>query len=507
MVILFETRRRILAAAIAVAISGTLVPALASAEPAIAWAACTDAPQDDCGQLAVPLDYDQPAAGSIGLALERRKATDQTHKIGTLFLEPGGPGVSGRAAVRQAAGVFGSDVLARFDIVGFDPRGVSQSSPVQCFDTNEEFAAVLGSFVDVPLSKAEVDTDLADAKKYGEACGRHAGSIINHMSSLNVAKDLDRMRQAVGDSKLTYVGFSYGTLIGATYANLYPNKVRALVLDGPVDPAERTNQRIANKIVRAEGSDNSLNAFLTACQKAGTACPFFGGPLTAQQKFVKLRDRFRAGPVGTVTISDFTDNLIAALYYAAKLAPMAAQLQQLYDQAFGISVDKKSAAHEPWSGPHVDGAGYSFNTTDSYYSVNCVDGPMPRDQRLYPGLENRFEQAAPTFGRAELTNDLACPTWPVTTDERYAGPWNRWTSVPTLVIGQTHDPYTPYPMAQAMARELGNARLLTIDGYGHTSTGGVSACASGKRDAYLLTQKVPAATQCAQNPIFPDPAS
>jgi pimeloyl-ACP methyl ester carboxylesterase len=486
-------------------IGGTFVPAPAMGSQAIDWTACTDAPQDDCGQLTVPLGYDQPSIGTIGLALERRKATDQAHKIGTIFLEPGGPGVSGRSAPRQAATVFGSDVLARFDIVGFDPRGVSESAPIQCFDTNEQFSAVLGTFVDVPVSQAEVDTDLADAKKYGAACEQHAGPIINHVSSLDVAKDLDQMRQAVGDRQLTYVGYSYGTLIGATYANLYPANVRALVLDGPVDPAQRTNQRIANKVVRAEGSDNSLNAFLTACQNAGTACPFFGGPLTAPQKFAKLRDRLRTGPIGTVTISDFTDSLIAALYYAAKLAPMATQLQQLYDQAFGATTVKKSAAHNSWSGPYLDAAGYSFNSTDSYYAVNCVDGPMPRDQRLYPGLETRFEQAAPTFGRAELTNDLACPTWPVVTNERYAGPWNRWTSLPALVIGQTHDPYTPYPMAQAMTRELGNARLLTIDGFGHTSNGGVSPCASTVRDAYVLTQQIPAAgTRCAQDtPLFP----
>ncbi|WP_163509092.1 alpha/beta fold hydrolase [Fodinicola acaciae] len=188
----------------------------------------------------------------------------------------------------------------------------------------------------MPLSSGDIADTLAATRKYTSSCGKNAGPVVGHMTTLNVATDLDLMRQAVGDRKLSYVGFSYGTLIGATYTNLFPDKVRALALDGPVDADRRTNDRIANKLDRANGFETALNGMLSACQAAGTACPLFGGSLTARQKFDRLRERLRGGPLPTggtsvVTISSFTNGVISALYSLDRLKPLTAELRRVYD--------------------------------------------------------------------------------------------------------------------------------------------------------------------------------
>jgi pimeloyl-ACP methyl ester carboxylesterase len=510
---------------------GALVPSAVSAAPAapsIAWAPCADAPQVDCGTLSVPLDYRKPGGPTIKLALERRKADDQAHKIGSLFVNPGGPGGSGRTYGRNAERVFGKSVVSRFDVIGFDPRGIGLSTPLQCVPTDAEWEALLGAVPSVPISNGEVSDTLANFKKYTSACAKNAGPLINHMSTLNVVKDLDLMRQAVGDPKLSYVGFSYGTLIGATYVNVFPNKVRAVVLDGPVDANRRTNDRISNKLDRAGGFETALSGFLTACQAAGPACAFFGGSTTPRQKFDQLRERLRTGPLstggtGVVTISSFTDGIGTALYRLDRLAPLATELKRVYTAAFGSAAAKQSAAPTPLMmlgqrrvGPSTDARpgiepkaaaadAYSYNGVDTLFAVNCVDAPMPRDPKKYPAIADAYERVHRTFGRTELFGEMACATWPKTGDERYAGPWNKPTSAPVLVIGQTYDPATPYSMATQLTFELANAQLLTIDGFGHCSQ--ASVCSATARADYLLTgQLPPPGSRCSQDKV-PFPAT
>lgn len=514
----------------ALVIAGVGVPYAAGAAPAaptISWAPCADAPQVDCGVMNVPLDYQRPNGKTIKLALERRKADDQAHKVGSLFVNPGGPGGSGRAYGRNAERVFGKDVVAKFDVIGFDPRGISQSTGLQCFATDAEWEAVLAAVPSVPLSAGEISDTLAANRKYTQACGKNAGPLIQHMSTLNVIKDLDLMRQAVGDPKLNFVGFSYGTLIGATYANVFPNKVRAVILDGPVDADRRTNDRIPNKLDRAGGFETALAGMLTSCQTSATACPLYGGSLTPRQKFDRLRERLRTGPLptggtGVVTISSFTDAVGSALYRLDRLKPLTTELKRVYDIAFGSAAAKRSAQAKPLSiltqrrvGPSLDqapgplaatGDAYSYNGTDSYFGVNCLDAPQPRDQKAYPGIAAAFETAHRTFGRSEVFGDLACATWPASTKDRYAGPWNKKTSAPVLVIGQTFDPATPYSMATHLAFELGNAQLLSIDGFGHCSQ--ASVCSANARAKYLLTQQLPdPGARCGQDTVPFPPAT
>ncbi len=322
--------------------------AATAAAPAVAWAPCAGFAGFDCATYDVPLDYDQPGLGTVRLALNRRPADDQANKIGSLFLNPGGPGGAGLGFARAASQVlFNDEIRAKFDIVGFDPRGVGQSTPVQCFATDEEFLAVLGPVPSVPLGAAEVSATLRAYKTYTTACGANGGPLLAHMSTLNVVKDLDRLRQAVGDSKLTYAGYSYGTLIGATYANLFPGKVRALLLDGMVDPAERTQRSLLNELNRAGGFETALRGFLELCAASGPDCAFSEGDEKA--KFAALRERLRRGPLtlsdgSTVTISALTDYVGGQLYDPGAFPETAETLQALYDEAFPATTASKTSA-------------------------------------------------------------------------------------------------------------------------------------------------------------------
>ncbi|WP_433381080.1 alpha/beta hydrolase [Actinoplanes sp. CA-142083] len=501
-------------AALALLSAALAVPqAAAAASPStgLRWAACTEEELlgFDCATTPVPLDYDKPHGATTTIALARRPAGDPAHKIGTIFVNPGGPGGAGRGMVTVADQIVAPDVLARFDIVGFDPRGIGASDPVECFKTDAEAEALYEQMKIVPLSRAEIASTIRANLEYTRGCVANAGPLLEHMSTLNVAKDLDRLRLAVGDTKINYIGFSYGTLIGATYANLFPSQVRAVIIDGNVDPDQRTNRRLANKFERAGGFELVLSAFLRECDKATTTCAFTGN---ARAKFDRLRDRLRQGPatlpeLGTVTIDDLTDFISGSMYNVADWPDTAATLQFAYDALFGGATASTLAARtlpKARPGPGRSADAYSYNGNDSFLAVNCADAPLPRNPALYPAIAEAFEAASPTFGRAEAFGEVACANWPRIA-ERYHGPWNKRTAKTVLVVNPTYDPATRYDFAVRMTRELGNARLLTLDGYGHTTR--YSACITGWYSRYLIDGALPpVGTRCSQD-LAPFPAA
>ncbi|MGW0521100.1 alpha/beta hydrolase [Crossiella sp. NPDC003009] len=477
----------------------------------VKWAPCPDAvfvndPQADrtrfgCATYKVPIDYRKPSTGSVEIALLRRLADDPARRIGSMFINPGGPGGSGYLGPIRADRRYGAEVLKRFDIVGFDPRGVARSSPLRCFTTAEEAKAVSDRQIAVPFTRQEVKDAVQAGKDHSEACASNAGPLIRHMSTKNVARDLDVLRQAVGDAKLTFVGFSYGTLIGSTYANMFPSKTRAIVIDGNVDPELRTGDGLESDRQRAEGFELALDGFLKRCTAAGPKCAFSEGD--TRKKFDELRTRLQREPItlptgAKLTLSAFTSNVSTAMYAADRFAPLAVALQQAYTAMSPVDTLDRDRAEAPsdfltkQTPPHsLDAlADTPYTGDDSFYGVNCIDKPYLRLPAAYPVIAKIWERQFPTFGRFQAFDAVPCATWPGGSD-RYAGPWHKKTEHPIVVIGNYYDPATPYAFSQRMAKQLGSARLVSVDSFGHAILGR-SKCVDDLTTAYLADLKAPA---------------
>ncbi|MFJ7157306.1 alpha/beta hydrolase [Streptomyces sp. NPDC101118] len=506
------------------------VPATAGAPVApVEWTPCNPDPSKpdpriyDCAVYPVPLDYADPSGEQIGIAMMRRRAGDPAKRIGSLFLNPGGPGGSGYLWATTAR--FEPRVQEHFDVIGFDPRGVARSNPLRCFTTNEEADGVFGRMTGVPVTRAEVDGTLAATRDYTDACGRNAGPLIRHMSTINVVRDLDRMRQAVGDERLTFAGFSYGTLIGSTYANMYPDKVRAIIIDGNVDPNLRLHNGLEYDRQRATGGfELALAEFLKRCAAAGTPrCAFAEGDTRA--KFDAIRDHLRTAPVtlpsgAEVTLSSFTSQVANALYAQSRLAPLAAALEALH-QVIGEQQGLAPGARGTAAGAadrlakvvpaalREAPADSPYTSDDSYYGVNCQDKPYPSNPRAFALVARAWEHGAPTFGRYQAFDAPACATWPspARSAERYAGPWNRRTANKVMVIGNTFDPATQYRFSQRMQRQLGNSVLVTVDMIEHCAVGRSKAL-NALVTSYLVDGTAPKPGQVLKPDLdpFPTPA-
>jgi pimeloyl-ACP methyl ester carboxylesterase len=474
---------------------GVAPAAQAAAVPSLDWKGCHGG-GFQCARAQVPLDYDDPTGSQVSLRLARLPATDPARRIGTVFVNPGGPGQSGVDFVLLAATeVLSARLRARFDIVGFDPRGVARSAPVRCFP---QFGAE-DPFKNVPAfpltRREEAQTIIANAE-YAAACVRREQTMTRHTSTANVARDLDLLRQAVGDERLTFAGFSYGTYVGATYASLFPDRVRALWVDGVLDPvAWATGRRGAWKRVpfstrlrSGESSTATMQAFLRACDRVGPRrCPF--SARNTQRKFDRLLERLRE-PVrdedGTVIrYGDRVAGLLPELYFQDAWPSLAQSLQELYERT---SPDTRSRAVPRWPGRARSLPG---NGIDGFNAVACVDTKNPADTAAWSRAADAADERAAPFGRLWTWESGRCATWAARDTDRYLGPFDKRTSAPVLVVGNKLDPATPYEGAVALDRLLPRSRLLTVDYAGHTSLG-QSECVTRKVDAYLIRGRLPA---------------
>jgi pimeloyl-ACP methyl ester carboxylesterase len=457
----------------------TTSPGAVPSPSAISWASCTAGFQ--CATLQVPLDYAHPDAQRIGLALIRKPATSSANRIGSLLVNFGGPGESGVQSLPDFAKSFAT-LNRSFDLVSWDPRGVGQSSPVQCVDGPAEDAYLaLDSVLDDPQEKQagiQADKDLA------AACQQRNAAILPFMDTASSARDLDLMRAALGDPKLTYLGFSYGTFLGQTYAKLFPSHIRALSLDGVVDPSVPANDSNLAQIV---GFEQNLEAFLADC-RARTSCAY-GRSGDPGSKLTAL-----------MTQLDTTPLAVGGRQLTRALA-MTGVLQALYDQSLWPYLDQALTAvdkgdgrillflADTYTGRNADGT-YNNLFNGAYISTYCLDWAVPQDVAAYDALGPAYTKASPLFGPWSQYSNLQCAYWPVKAT-RSTGPIEVTGAPPILLVGGTNDPATPYADSQSVNKQIQGSVLLTRQGNGHTSYL-ASTCVAAAENSYLIDLTAPA---------------
>ncbi len=468
--------------------------------PGLAWQQCADFPDYECATARVPLDYDDPDGPKTRIALARVPASDPARRIGTLFLNPGGPGGSGLDLIFGGYGDYMARRLkGRFDIVGFDPRGVGSSEPLHCFRSESAFYD-WWIFPYLPYERAQERPFFHDLSALADHCFSRGERIIRHMSTADVVRDLDLLRRAVGDRGLNFVGWSYGSYIGNTYANLFPNRVRALVIDGVLDPELWASGRHI-KLDRISTAAE-FEEFLRLCDEAG--CPL-SGRRGASERYWSLDRALREQPLVLDDGSLYSyDYLVAdaadAMYepeYWPDYAEFFASLLEATRGDFAAAARARGLRETLRERMHPDRASYP-NDFDAYYANQCADTQYPRSFERFREVA-RFAEAGSIFGAYWWWQNAGCAHWPVAPD-RFAGPWTAHTSSPVLVVGNYFDGITDYAGAVASSRFLRNSRLLTYAGWGHTAYGR-SACVTGYVDAYLLRGALPKkGTVCPANP-------
>ncbi|WP_370948403.1 alpha/beta fold hydrolase [Amycolatopsis sp. cg5] len=484
---------------LAVAIGLTMAVSAPAAEakpdgltvPKLDWRPCAQNPGFDCATATVPLDHDQPTGPVTHVALNRKAAPDQAHRIGSVFLNPGGPGGSGVAFAFDFADQLSASLQGKFDVVGFDPRGIGASDPLHCFAGQAESTAFLNAVPGFPYLREQERPFFDHYRSLGEKCRKNDATITKHMSTADVARDLDLLRRAVGDKKLTYLGFSYGSFLGNTYANLFPDNIRALVIDGVLDPALWS----AGGQILSDRTNTALEfkEFLRLCDEAGAACPF-ATPQGSAARWEALAKKVHEHPVDlgdgeTLTYDGLISTAGSAMYSPESWPDFAAVANFFANAALGDKpAASKSAARE---------ADYD-NGFDAYNGNVCADIRFPASFESYRAI-GKFAEAGSRFGPFWWWGNAACADWPVNQD-RYTGPWRTKTSAPVLVVGNYFDGVTSFAGAQASNRMLEGSRLLAYAGWGHTAYGR-SSCVTAYVDHYLLNGALPAAgTVCPANP-------
>ncbi|WP_305782384.1 alpha/beta hydrolase [Symbioplanes lichenis] len=491
--------------------------------PKLGWYKCYD--YAECATTKLPLDYDQPQGAKTEIALVRIKAKDQKHKLGSLFLNPGGPGGSGTSIALAAPNFLSPALLQKFDVIGVDPRGVANSANVKCFKSVKDQSAVLGQMnVAFPYGKTEEARYVKGAKQLGRACSTTGKPLSGAMSTAEVVRDMDVLRRAVGDKKLTYLGFSYGTAIGQYYANMFPDRFRAIVVDGVLDPEhwvgtkKTANQEQDERLKSADGAYRALREILKRCDKAGEKyCAFAAGDPV--QNFEKIAQQLRKKPLVvtdelgdyTITYADFVGGILSDLYDVAAgdyvtqdaafiqtLLSSSSKAAQATARAGLIARIRANQAKQPGRDFPYD------NGFETFAAVDCTDGLHPKDAAAWPALMVKADKRAPYFGRAWGWGTAQCArnTWTVRDEDAYTGPWTRKTAAPVLLVGTQWDPATAYTDAVSASKRLPNSRLLSSTNWGHTSYG-TSACATGAIDTYLLKGTLPAKGKLCQGEYQP----
>ncbi|HNJ96582.1 MAG TPA: alpha/beta hydrolase [Ilumatobacteraceae bacterium] len=443
----------------------------------ISWSNQGDGMEE--GWLEVPLDYAHPEGETVRLYLARHKAVDTANRIGSLLVNPGGPGYGGSGLAFSAEGIYGQDLLDRFDIIGWDPRGTGFSEPaIDCVDDYDQYFGLDSS----PDTPAERQALIDAGTKFGEGCVERNGDLLKFVSTADTARDMDAIRQALGEDKITYFGFSYGSELGATWATMFPDTVRAAVLDGAVDP---TVGYLQQNIQQAAGFEATFDTFLAQCS-AAPGCAFHNGG-DAEGAFDRLSADIDAQPLTVdpdrtpVTQGVLMTAVADAMYdpsYWPTLEQALADLQDgdgeavlaLYDDYYG-------RYGEEWD-----------DALEAYFAIGCLDDPGSTGPDDLYSHEAEFAAAAPRLGRGWMAELTFCSVWPVPSvgqveiTGKGAGP--------ILVVGTTGDAATPLESSRNMAHALEDGRLVVVGADQHTGYG-VNRCVDTTVDDYLVDPTTP----------------
>ena len=448
------------------------------------WTPCNHGFQ--CARMWVPFDYSRPGWRRFSLPVIKLPASVPSRRIGSLVVNPGGPGGSGVQYALQARSQVSPAVRARFDVVGFDPRGVGASSPALTCLSGPQLDKYFATY-DQPTTPAQLATVVSQSKLFAQACEQHSGAMLPYIGTANAARDMDVLRAVLGDRKLTYLGKSYGTYLGGWYAQLFPTHVRALVLDGAVNPAE---SGMTMNVIQAEGFQVALRSFTASCL-AQSGCPLGRGSVSAGiSRLEDLLKRATSRPLASsirgqpANAAMILNGVAASLYSKSYWPYLRSGLTAAFNGDGTLLVELGDLLLERSPSGHYS----NLSAVDT--AVNCVDRPWPRSLSVWQSLASAAEKAAPQFGAPIMWGSLPCAYWPVRASPvptfRASG------APPILVVGTTRDPATPFRDAKALAGQLSSGVLLAWNGDGHTAYREGSSCVDSAVDRYLISLQPPA---------------
>lgn len=446
------------------------------------WDECESDDAFECGWLEVPLDYDDPTGETIELRVGRSEAGDPDERIGSLLSNPGGPGSSGVDFLSYAP--FSDALTDRFDIVSWDPRGTGESSPIDCLG-DEELDEYLAYSPDPATPEGQAG--IADWNaRFGAGCESLSGELVDHVSTVETARDMDVLRAVLGDEQMHYVGFSYGTTLGSVYATYFPERSERLVLDGATDP---NLDLVQDSLSQIAGFETAWDNYVAGCVADG--CALGGSPAEVDATYQALMAGLRARPIPS---GDDERPLTQALAQTGVQAALYSEdswpfLTQGLTEAVQGDGQTLLLLADLYADRQSDGT-FGSNLLEAFYAIRCLDDPTSLTPQEAAPYADDFAEASPTFGVGGEVGLGSCSGYPGRQAEEPLEVTGAGAA-PILVIGTTGDPATPYEEAVALAATLESGVLLTREGEGHTAYGQGNACIDDTVDAFLLEGEVP----------------
>lgn len=451
----------------------------------IDWSDCDGSGSNECGTVTVPVDYENPDGETIDIAVQIYKQAEDPK--GTILVNPGGPGSSGQDLAESPSLYFSSRLLENYNILGFDPRGVAQSAPLDCVSDEDLGRLTDATYPDTPEGEEQAKED---AEFIAKSCEKGGGDLLEFIGTESAARDMDVIRGVLGEEKLDYLGFSYGTHLGAQYADLFPDNVGVMVLDGAIDPAISS---VESNHFQAVGFEQALRSYLQFCLDEGD-CPLEGN--TVDEVLGHLQELLEDSAENPIPTSNPDRPLTQPIFYTGIAIPLYDDTSWSYlTEALRMIVDHNDGSimqmfGDLMTGRDTDTGAFTDNSLEARWAINCVDYPKDTDEAAWEEANEKLREEAPTFAPFFENGEGMCSQWPYHADD-IPGPFVAKGSTPIVVIGTKGDPATPYQSAVNMADQLENGVLITYEGEGHTAYNRSGECVTNAVDSYFIDGTVP----------------